>query len=255
MDKPQTQPTSWAQIAQGMASDIRAGFVEVTRHGMAVLGMAVLALLILFAARPELQTAASDVVLGWIQSPQDDDAALADPGASRSTALAIQALSPEQLAVTQWLSRKYRISPEPLAAMVTEAWKVGERTQVPSTLILAVIAAESSFNPFAQRSSHNQGLMQIDRQTQLDALSRFGGPLSVYDPLTNLRVGSRLLKSAIVQAGSVEDGWRAHAQASAQAADPGYTERVLAEYKFLEGLVQTQTAGVSAPSPSASPSP
>lgn len=250
MAKPNTQAASWGQIAQSIASDIRAGFVEITRHGMAALGMAVIAVVILFVARPGLQTAANEFLLGWIQSQQHDGpAAAVGPGASRSTAVATQALTPEQRSVALWLSRKYRISAEPMAALVTEAWSVGELSQVPPTLILAVIAVESNFNPFAQRSDNNRGLMQIDSPSQQDTLSRFGGPLSVFDPLTNLRVGSRVLQGFIQQTGSIEDGLRAYAQTSPQAADSTYTERVLSEHKLLERLIQTQATAASAPIP------
>lgn len=244
-----TQQASWRQITQCIASDIRAGFVEITRHSMAALGMAVMALVILFAARPDLQTAANEYLLGWIRSHKSDTPITAgDSGADRSTAVATRALTPEQLRVTQWLSRKYRISPEPVGALVTEAWAVSEPSQVPPTLILAVIAVESSFNPFAQRSDSNRGLMQIDSRSQQDTLSRFGGPLSVFDPLTNLRVGSRVLQSFIQEAGgSIEGGLQAYAQTSPQGTDSTYTERILSEYKLLERLVETQATSASSP--------
>lgn len=258
MASKHTPAFAWRQFTHVIASDIREGFVEITRHGMAAVGLAVIAVAITFASRPEVLTAANEFVLGWIYARQNDGAspdAAAEPGASRSTAVAIQALTPEQRTVTQWLSRKYRISPEPLAALVTEAWSVGERSQVPPTLILAVIAVESNFNPFAQRSDRHRGLMQIDSQTQQDTLSRFGGPLSVFDPLTNLRVGSRALQSFIQETGSIEDGLRAYAQTSPQAADSTYTERVLSEHKQLERLVQTQTAPANNPPSAASKQP
>jgi soluble lytic murein transglycosylase-like protein len=258
MASTRTPAFSWRQITHVIASDIREGFVEITRHGMAAVGLAVIAVAITFAARPDMQTAANEFVLGWIYARQNDGAApstVAEAGASRSTAVATQALTPEQRSVTQWLSRKYRISPEPLAALVTEAWSVGERSQVPPTLILAVIAVESNFNPFAQRSDSHRGLMQIDSQTQQDTLSRFGGPLSVFDPLTNLRVGSRALQSFIQEAGSIEDGLRAYAQTSPQAADSTYTDRVLSEYKLLERLVEAQTTSATNPPRAASKRP
>ena len=253
MVKTRTSAASWRQIAQSIASDVREGFVEITRHGMAALGLGVIAVLILFVARPDLRTSANEYLLGWIQLHQGDGPAdAADSGADRSTAVALRGLSPEQLGVTQWLSRKYRVSPEPLAALVTEAWTVGERSQVPPTLILAVIAVESNFNPFAQRSDSNRGLMQIDSQSQQDTLSRFGGPLSVFDPLTNLRVGARVLQSFIQETGSVEEGLRAFAQTSPQAADSTYPERVLAEHKQLERLVQTRSTPAASPNAAAS---
>lgn len=246
MVKNPTSPASWHQITQCIVADVREGFVEITRHGMAALGLGVIAVLILFVARPDLRTSANEYLLGWIQLHQGDGPAdAAESGAERSTAVALRGLTPEQLGVTQWLSRKYRVSAEPLAALVTEAWSVGERSQVPPTLILAVIAVESGFNPFAQRSDSNRGLMQIDSQSQQDTLSRFGGPLSVFDPLTNLRVGARFLQSFIQATGSVEDGLRAFAQTSPQAADSTYTERVLSEHRLLERLVQAQGTAAS----------
>lgn len=246
MAQTSSAQASWRQIAHGIASDVREGFVEITRHGMAALGMAVLAVVIVFTARPDLQTLASEYLLGWIQSHQSDAPVVSlETGADRSTALATRQLPPEQLRVTQWLSRKYRVSLEPMAALVTEAWSAGELSQVPPTLILAVIAVESNFNPFAQRGENNRGLMQIESQSQQSTLSQFGGPLSVFDPLTNLRVGTRVLQALIQEAGSLEGGLQAYAQTSPQAADSTYTERVLAEHKLLERLVQTQTTDIS----------
>lgn len=253
----QKHPTSWRQIAQAIASDIREGFVEITRHGMAALGMAVMALVILFAARPDLQTAANEYLLGWIHAHQGDGpSAAGESGADRSTAVATRALTPEQLRVTQWLSRKYRISQEPLGALVTEAWTVSELSQIPPTLILAVMAVESNFNPFAQRTEIHRGLMQIDSQAQQEALNRFGGPLSVFDPLTNLRLGSRVLQSFIQEAGgSIEAGLQAYAQASPQAADSTYAERILSEYKQLERLTDAPATSAATPASGSSKRP
>ena len=52
-----------------------------------------------------------------------------------------------------WLSRRYRVAPEPSAALVQEAWNVGQRAGLDPTLILAIMAVESSFNLFAQAAS------------------------------------------------------------------------------------------------------
>lgn len=38
-------------------------------------------------------------------------------------------------------------------ALVTEAYSIGSRTKLDPTLILAIMAIESSFNPFAQSPS------------------------------------------------------------------------------------------------------
>lgn len=240
--------SSWKQTLQCIAADVHEGFVQITRHGMAVLGLAVAAVAIAFGTRPTLQTSANDFLMGWLQSRQIENSEVrpANTGAQRATALPIQDLTHEQLSVSQWLSRKYRVSQEPMAALVAEAWDIGLRSNIPPTLILAVIGAESSFNPFAQRSEHARGLMQIESQSQAASFNHFGGQLSAFDPLTNLRVGSRMLQAAIQHADSLEEGLRHFARNSSQSGDASYVHRILGEHQLLERLMQTQATSAAA---------
>jgi soluble lytic murein transglycosylase-like protein len=52
---------------------------------------------------------------------------------------------------------KYRVAPEPLGALVAEAYDIGARTKLDPTLILAIMAVESGFNPFAQSAVGRPG--------------------------------------------------------------------------------------------------
>ena len=228
------------QSPTSLILDIREGFVEITRHSLALVGLSVLAVVLTFASRPSLQTSASEWLMGWLTSRQDQD-----------LAQAVQDLPPEQAKVTHWLSRKYRVSPQPLSTLVAEAWQLGQLSQLPPTLILAVMAVESGFNPFARGTQGAMGLMQIEPLAHEDTLNQFGGKLAAFDPQTNLRIGARLLQSSIQQAGSVEEGLRLYGRASGQANDTLYVERVMAEHKQLERIVQTyaHTAQTTAPSP------
>jgi len=205
--------------------DIREGFIEITRHSLALVGLTVLAVVLTFAARPALQTSAGEWLMGWLTSRQDD-----------SMSQAVQELLPEQAKVTHWLSRKYRVSPQPLSTLVAEAWQLGQLSQLPPTLILAVMAIESGFNPFARGTQGAMGLMQIEPTANEDTLNQFGGKLAAFDPVTNLRIGARLLQSSIQQAGSTEEGLRLYAQASGQPNDSAYIEKVMAEHRQLERL-------------------
>lgn len=222
--------------------DIREGFIEITRHSLAMVGLAVVAVALTFALRPDLQTSASEVMLGWLEMRQaetqqeNQDNIAAQNAASRSTATALKHLSKVQLAVTYSLSRRYRVSPEPLGALVTEAWAIGERSQVAPTLILAVMAVESRFNPFASGPQGGMGLMQIEPDSQAGALQSFGGRLAVFDPVTNLRLGARQLQAALQNAPTLEDALRTYAATSGQVDDEPYVERVLTEHKLLEKL-------------------
>ncbi len=216
------------QSLTSLILDIREGFVEITRHSLALVGLSVLAIVLTFAARPSLQTSASEWLMGWLTSRQDE-----------SLAQAVQDLLPEQAKVTHWLSRKYKVSPQPLSMLVSEAWQLGQLSQLPPTLILAVMAVESGFNPFARGTQGAMGLMQIEPVAHEDALNQFGGKLAAFDPQTNLRIGVRLLQSNIQQAGSVQEGLRLYGQSSGQVNDTVYVDRVMAEHRQLERIVQT----------------
>ncbi|NUQ05348.1 MAG: ROK family protein [Anaerolineae bacterium] len=120
-----------------------------------------------------------------------------------------------------WLARRYRVATEPVAALVSEAWAIGRRAGLEPTLILAVIAIESSFNPFAQSPVGAQGLMQVMTRVHDDKYGAFGGTHAAFDPITNLRVGVQVLKECIARAGSVAEGLRYYVGAAALASDGG----------------------------------
>ena len=232
------------------ASDMGHGFLEVTHSGFALLGLAVAFGVITLTARADLRQAGEEQLMGWLQARQIETVGFSiEPGASeRATALNPKELPREQAAVAYWLSKKYRVAPEPLAALVTEAYDIGSRTKLDPTLILAIIAVESSFNPFAQSSVGAQGLMQVMTRVHTDKYEGFGGHLAAFDPVTNLRVGVKVLQECIARAGSLEGGLRHYVGAANLPDDGGYAAKVLAEHFRLR-----QVAGGRAPSPTATP--
>ena len=135
------------------------------------------------------------------------------------------------------------MAPEPISRLVQEAWAVGQRAKVEPTLILAIMAIESRFNPFAQSSVGAQGLMQVMTRVHDDKYEAFGGTLAAFDPVTNLRVGVQVLKECIQRAGSLEEGLRYYVGAANLAEDTGYAARVLAEHEMLKAVA----AGRSVP--------
>src|SRR6185436_1510143 len=152
----------------------------------------------------------------------------------RATALNPKHLPKQQAAVAYWLSKKYRVAPEPLSALVAEAYEIGERNNLDPTLILAVMAVESGFNPFAQSPVGDQGLMQVMTGIHSDKYDNFGGKLAAFDPVTNLRVGVKVLQECIQRAGSVEAGLKFYVGAAQMADDGGYADKVLAEHARLK---------------------
>jgi hypothetical protein len=167
----------------------------------------------------------------WIdETPQID-------AVSRATASDPKQLDQQQALVAHWLARRYRVAPEPISRLVQEAWSVGQRAALDPTLILAIMAIESSFNPFAQSSVGAQGLMQVMTKVHDDKYERFGGTHAAFDPVTNLRVGVAVLKECIARAGSLEAGLRFYVGAANLVDDGGYVGKVLAEQNSLRQVM------------------
>ena len=64
--------------------------------------------------------------------------------------------------------------------LVAEAYEIGGKTKLEPTLILAIMAVESSFNPFAQSHVGAQGLMQVMTRVHGDKYESAGGILTAF---------------------------------------------------------------------------
>ena len=244
--------TALSQIALGLktfATDVADGFFEITHNSFALLGLAVVFAAVTLTARPDLRQAGETQLIGWLQERQTALLGAPEPveldAIDRATAADPKELPKQQAAVAYWLSKKYRVAPEPLSALVTEAYEIGRRTKLEPTLILAVMAIESGFNPFAQSAVGAQGLMQVMTRVHTDKYQSFGGHFAAFDPVTNLRVGVKVLQECIARAGSIEGGLRHYVGAANMEDDGGYASKVMAEYERLRQVasgraVQTQ---------------
>ena len=231
-----------AQSVSVFLRDVGHGLLEVSHNTLALIGLILAAVVLFVAGQADLRHEAETRVLGWLQErhearaePADALAAeLSEPDAiARATASDPKDLSRQQAAVAQWLSRRYRVAPEPVSRLVQEAWRVGEKASLDPTLILAIMAIESSFNPFAQSAVGAQGLMQVMTKVHNDKYEAFGGNHAAFDPVTNLRVGVQVLKECIARAGSLEAGLRYYVGAANLADDGGYAGKVLNEQRSL----------------------
>ena len=130
--------------------------------------------------------------------------------------------------------------------LVAEAFNLGERAHIAPTLILAIMAIESNFNPYAQSSLGGQGLMQIQPEQQSDKLDSLGGAMATFDPLSNLRIGVRVLHELAVEKGSLQAGLSAYAEAT-KSRESNYMERVLQEEQRLTRIAgSVRQAGATA---------
>ncbi len=245
-----TRAASWAQATRHSVTesttvflrDAGQGLLEISHNSLALLGLLLVALVLFLGGRADLRHSVEARTLDWLQQrhiarldPQDAlERELSEPDAiGRATAVDPRDLPRQQAAVAQWLSRRYRVAPEPISRLVQEAWQVGARAGLDPTLILAIMAVESSFNPFAQSSVGAQGLMQVMTKIHDGKYEAFGGAHAAFDPVTNLRVGVQVLKECIARAGSIEAGLRYSVGAANLPEDGGYASKVLNEQGHL----------------------
>lgn len=244
--------TALGKTAQGLrtfASDVAQGFFEITHNGFALLGLVVVFAVITLTARPDLRQAGEVKLISWLQARQIAVLGMEaeTTAVERATATNPKDLPKQQAAVAHWLSRKYRVAPEPLSALVVEAYEIGARTKLDPTLILAVMAVESGFNPFAQSPVGAQGLMQVMTGIHIDKYESFGGRLAAFDPLANLRVGVKVLQECIARGGSLEEGLRYYVGAANLPDDGGYAGKVLAEHARLQQVAGGRAAPTQPP--------
>ncbi|MDP3083038.1 MAG: transglycosylase SLT domain-containing protein [Rubrivivax sp.] len=222
--------------------DVGNGLLEISHNTLALMGLAVAVALVLATGRAELRHQVEVLALDWLQNRHEERvitggdllALVREPGAvSRATAVDPKLLSQPQAAVAQWIAKRYRVAPEPISRLVQEAWTIGHKAGLDPTLILAIMAVESSFNPFAQSSMGAQGLMQVLTRVHDDKYLAFGGNHAAFDPISNLRVGVQVLRDCIARAGSLHDGLRYYVGAAQIESDGGYVGRVLAEQGFM----------------------
>ena len=243
----------------GFARDIGHGLVQLGHNTLAVVGLSVVAALVFVVGREDLRHQAEAMAFEWLQTRHEVRVAAASDGATdaivpaapqgveRATATDPSALTRQQAAVANWIARRYKVAPEPIAALVQEAWAMGSRTGLDPTLILAVMAVESSFNPFAQSPVGAQGLMQVMTRVHDDKYEAFGGTHAAFDPISNLRVGVQVLKESISRAGDLHEGLRRYLGATMTSGD-GYISRVMTEQAHLRSVASGQQVPVRAPS-------
>lgn len=235
--------------------DVARGLLEVSHNTLALIGLAAIALAAFTLGRADVRQQLEVSALEWLQSRHEARAessgdllaAVAESDAvTRATAARVTDLPRPQAVLATWIARRYRVAPEPVAALVQEAWSIGRRAGLDPTLILAIVAVESSFNPFAQSAVGAQGLMQVMARVHDDKYQAFGGQHAAFDPISNLRVGVQVLKECVTRAGSLREGLRFYVGAAAQDDDGGYASRVMAEQEHMRNVAAGRAVPVTA---------
>ena len=239
-----SQPVSrFSQVRSGIhifLSDVGRGVLTLTHSGLAMLGLSLVLGLSVSLLRPDLLAQSETVVYEWLRDRQLSLWWEPQNTADRATATDLSDVPRKQALVAAWLANKYRVAPEPVAALVAEAYELSESTKLKPHLILAVMAIESSFHPYVQSPAGAQGLMQVMTEIHARKYEKYGGKMAAFDPLTNMRVGTQVLHEYIKLKGSVEDGLLFYLGGDLVQGETGYVAKVLAEQAKLDAVASGQ---------------
>ena len=236
----QAHLTKFCSSVATVVNDIAQGLFEVTHNSFALLGLGMVFAAIALTVRPDLREAGELKLITWLEERRDAEYGFIEPDPDERPVIVSskpQKLPVPQAAVASWLSKKYSVAPEPVGVLVAQAFEIGHKVKLDPTLILAIMAIESGFNPFAQSPVGAQGLMQVMTRVHHDKYESFGGKLAAFDPITNLQVGVKVLQECISRAGSIEGGLKYYVGAANLQNDGGYTGKVMAEHARLIAVV------------------
>ncbi len=245
-----SQSAAWTVFAR----DALSGFITTAHHALMILGLSAIAALALMFVKPDIADqlkALSPFSAAIVQEPEANTPQLADvmdtPAKSiaqdvapvNKVALGNEERKPagnsrEQQWVTSWLSKRYRVASDATNMLVSAAYVTASEVKIDPLLILAVMAIESGFNPFAESPMGAQGLMQIMSKLHHEKFQELGGIKAALNPVANIKVGSLILKDYVTRGGSVEAGLKLYVGAAAFDNDGGYGSRVLQEYRRLK---------------------
>ena len=143
----------------------------------------------------------------------------------------------EYRALAAYLARRYSVAQDATEQLVGAAHEAGNRTGVDPLLILAVISVESRFNPIAESVMGAKGLMQVIPKYHLDKLDAVGGEGAVFDPVTNILVGARILKDAMRRGGGLMPGLQLYNGAFSDDSQQ-YAQKVVAEKQRMQQMLK-----------------
>lgn len=139
-------------------------------------------------------------------------------------------------ALSQFLARRYKVSQAVTHDLVTIAHAAGHQIGVDPLLIIAVMAVESRFNPIAESVAGAKGLMQIIPRYHTEKFQEHGGVKAVFDPQTNILVGSRIIKEYLARTGDLNAALQLYGGVSSASNDV-YFVKVMTEKQRLMQVV------------------
>lgn len=250
--KTADRPAAWASAARDAATR----FAARTHRTVLILGLLAIGLLGLILVKPHsadqfkpLPPLADAYRAGATIAPAPPAPDVIGAAGSGVAAAAVAdmrtgqqqaggATSPQQKWVSRWLAKRYRVAGDAIHVLVSTAYQAAKELKLDPLLILAVIAIESRFNPLSESPVGAQGLMQVMSKIHQEKFQMHGGIEAALDPVSNIKVGARILKQYVAEGGSVEAGLKKYVGAAGLATDSGYGHKVLSEYGYLREVAR-----------------
>ncbi len=248
--------------------DTTSRLIAAGRHGLMTLGLIAIAVLTLVFFKPEvadqlqalspftpaIASNAPDMDMPPLANLMDEPAAAASAdqavekvnAANNAVPNAMLGTDIQQKRVTAWISKRYRVAGDATNMLVSAAYLTAKEINLDPLLILAVMAIESRFNPFAESPVGAQGLMQVMSKVHHDKFAEMGGTQAALNPVANIRVGSLILKEYVARGGSIEAGLKRYVGAAEMDSDAGYGAKVLGEYDRLKAVASGKRVSVYA---------
>lgn len=213
-------PVLWALLKLPMR------LLVVTRTLLALFGLAVAVAMVSAATLPGAREAMlsqfSALASAWDEQDGNVSAGTIQAMAGEDSQLR------EQRAVTEFISKRYRVAEDAITGFVATAYRAGSQLKVDPLLILAVMAVESRYNPVAESNMGARGLMQVIPKFHQEKLLEHGGEPALLDPEVNIQVGAQILREYLGRFGEVETALQMYAGAFDIPNYP-YAGKVLAE--------------------------
>jgi hypothetical protein len=166
------------------------------------------------------------------------------PGEEESLAAstpAAEAPDAAQQVLIDHLSRRFLVAATATERMVAAAYRAAREVGLDPLLVLAVISVESRFNPIAESVMGARGLMQIIPKYHLDKLRAAGGEDAVFDPESNIHIGTRILQEYVHRTGTLEAGLQFY-NGAWRDGSAHYAHKVMAERDRLEQVLRERRA-------------
>jgi hypothetical protein len=235
----------------GAAADLAGNGLSMLRRLSEAVGTLTVMAAVAIVVVPSVRESTLEAARGWFAT----DSSSADSGtdeATASTQFEPDApgdsprwvhLESTEASVAQYLSRRYHVADEAVRPLVLAAREAGRETQLDPLLILAVMAVESSLNPFAESPVGAQGLMQVMTSVHSTRFGLDGEQRNALEPILNIRMGSAILSDSIRRGGSLARGLQLYVGAGNLPDDGGYASRVLSEMARLKMAAAGNVAG------------